>query len=146
VVEWSRRHLSAVDPNFQFIHHDVYERGFNPAGHPLVHSQPLPGCEGSASLIIAWSFFTHQAQGDITYYLDQCARILRPGSLIRSTWFLFDKPCFPMMPTFQNALYINAENPTNAVIVDRNWLTETLRSVGLIVAYTTPPSIRGFHW
>ncbi len=146
MVEWSRRNLSAVDPNFQFIHHDVYERGFNPGGHALDHSQPLPGRDASASLIIAWSLFTHVVQDDITYYLDQCARILRPGGLIRSTWFLFDKRYFPMMQTFQNALYINPVNPTNAVIIDRKWLLETLLSVGLTVASTTPPATRGFQW
>ena len=146
MVEWCRRNLSDVDPNFQFFHHDVFERGFNPTGHALDHSRPLPARDASASLIIAWSLFTHVLQNDIIYYLDQCARILRPGGLIRSTWFLFDKRYFPMMQTFQNALYINPENPTNAVIVDRDWLLETLLSVGLTVTSTTPPTIRGFQW
>jgi SAM-dependent methyltransferase len=146
MVEWSRHNLSAVDPNFQFVHHDVYERGFNPAGHAVDHSQSLPGEDASASLIIAWSLFTHVLQDDIPYYLDQCARILRPGGLIRSTWFLFDKRYYPMMQTFQNALYINPENPTNAVIVDRNWLLETLLSAGLTVGSATPPTTRGFQW
>jgi len=147
MVEWSRRNLSAVDPNFQFVHHNVYERGFNPTGHALDHSLPLPGGEdASASLIIAWSFFTHVLQDDISYYLEQCARILRPGGLIRSTWFVFDKRYFPMMQSFQNALYINPENPTNAVIVDREWLFQTLLSAGLTVASAQPPDIRGFQW
>jgi SAM-dependent methyltransferase len=150
MVEWCRDNLTSVDPNFQFAHHDVHELGFNPSGSPLDRSQPLPVRDASASLIIAWSLFTHVLEDEIPYYLHECRRILRPGGLIRSTWFLFDKRYFPMMQAFQNSLYINPVNPTNAVIVDREWLLATLSTVGLTVASSTPPEAsgypRGFQW
>lgn len=150
MVEWCRHNLTSLDPNFKFIHHDVHELGFNPSGSPLDRTQPLPARDASASLIIAWSLFTHVVEDEIPYYLRQCKRILRPGGLIRSTWFLFDKRYFPMMQTFQNSLYINPVNPTNAVIVDREWLLATLSTVGLTVTSSAPPEAsgfpRGFQW
>ncbi len=44
---------------------------------------------------------------------------MAPDGLLRSTWFLCEKRYFPMMQDFQNALYINENDTTNAVIYDR---------------------------
>jgi hypothetical protein len=51
-----------------------------------------------------------------------------------------------MMQDFQNFLYINDVDPTNAAVVDKGWLLDTARKVGLVVVRVTPPSIRGFQW
>jgi len=50
------------------------------------------------------------------------------------------------MQSFQNALYINPVDPTNAVIFDRGWVVESARELGLTVTAVTAPAIRGFHW
>lgn len=146
MIKWDTANLSSVDPAFRFIHHDLYERGFNPNGHALDHNEPLPVSSDFASLIIAWSVFTHLLQRDIPYYLEQCARILRPDGVMRSTWFLFDKRYFPMMQDFQDVLYINDMNATNAVIVDRNWLQREVAAAGLTISRVVPPPVRGYHW
>jgi len=146
MVGWCQRNLTSADPNFQFVHHDVYEPAFNPSGLPTDRSRPLPVADASASLIIAWSVFTHLVEDDLPYYLEQCARILRPGGVMRTTWFLFDKRYFPMMQPFQNCLYISSTYPTSAVVVDRTWLLATLASMGLTVASSTSPYVRGHQW
>jgi hypothetical protein len=51
-----------------------------------------------------------------------------------------------MMQEFQNALYINPIDPTNAVIFDKHWLRRTAANVGLTISSVTPPTIRGFQW
>ena len=63
-----------------------------------------------------------------------------------TTWFLFDKAGFPMMQEFQNALFINAVDPTNAVIFDRTWLQTRLREAGLLMTHIVPPAVRGYQW
>jgi hypothetical protein len=63
-----------------------------------------------------------------------------------TTWFLFDKADFPMMQEFQNALFINDVDPTNAVIFDKSWLRGTADRAGLTLACIVPPAIRGFQW
>ena len=44
---------------------------------------------------------------------------MRPDGWLHASWFLFDKRLFPMMQPFQNALFINETDPSNAVIFDR---------------------------
>jgi hypothetical protein len=51
-----------------------------------------------------------------------------------------------MMHDFQNALYINDTDVTNAVIFDRQWLLATLEARDLRIRAVTPPEIRGFQW
>jgi methyltransferase family protein len=107
---------------------------------------PLPAGDDQATLFIATSVFTHCLEDQAEHYLREAARVLRADGHLFATWFLFEKADFPMMQDFQNALYINETDPTNAVIFDRGWLRETARSAGLTITRARPPSTRGFHW
>jgi hypothetical protein len=51
-----------------------------------------------------------------------------------------------MMQAFQNALYINTRDPTNAVIFDREWLRSNCSAAGFELDSIERPAIRGFHW
>ncbi len=145
MIQWCRRNLEPHAGGFTFLHHDVFNRGFNPGdGKPL--TLPFPVADSNCSLVIAWSIFTHLIEEQTGFYLRECARILRPTGLLYSTWFLFDKHGFPMMQEFQNALYINVADPSNAVIYDKEWLRHETRDAGLTIVSVAPPEIRGFAW
>jgi SAM-dependent methyltransferase len=144
MVAWCRRELAPHAAGFRFEHHDVYSAGLNPEGaHRLL---PLPAGDGEFSLFNAVSVFTHTAQDQAEHYLREAARVLRSDGYLHASFFLFDKSGFPMMQEFQNALYINEVDPSNAVILDRGWLLGVARAAGLVVTWARPPAIRGFHW
>ena len=124
MVEWCRTNLAPHDVRFEFLHHDVYEKGFNPDATDTW--LPFPAPENTFTLALAWSVFTHVNEEQAVRYLHEMRRILRDDGVLYSTWFLFDKSDYPMMDTFQNALFINDINPTNAVIFDREWLRRTV--------------------
>jgi hypothetical protein len=107
---------------------------------------PFPIDDGTATLIVAWSVFTHTTQQQTEHYLGEVARILHDRGTLVSTWFLFEKKNFPMMQDFQNALYINEFDPTNATIFDRTWLAGMISNLGLQITHVKPPEIRGFQW
>ncbi|MGE0715121.1 MAG: hypothetical protein AB7P02_06740, partial [Alphaproteobacteria bacterium] len=71
---------------------------------------------------------------------------LHPAGVFRATWFLCEKRFFPMMQDYQNALYINLEDPTNAVIYDRDFVAALYRAAGLAIVQVVPPDVRGFQW
>lgn len=143
-IEWCRRHLMPHASGFDFRHHDVHNIGFNPQAQ--ARQLPFPVAEGWASLVIAWSVFTHVLEAQALYYLREARRVLRPGGALFATFFLFDKRGFPMMQEFQNALYINDSDPTNAVIFDRAFLLRAAGEAGLTLVQATPPAIYGFQW
>jgi SAM-dependent methyltransferase len=139
-IEWCQSNLT--QPGFQFRHLNAYNVALNPSGERQVGF----GVEGHFTLINAHSVFTHILEPDLEFYFEQCARRLSPLGVFRSTWFLFDKAAFPMMASFQNCLYINAEDPTNAAIYDLNFVRRLFSSFGLRIAHATPPAVRGHQW
>jgi SAM-dependent methyltransferase len=145
MINWCQENLQRVDGNFQFHHQDVFNRGFNP-GSEKPRTSAFPAENASFGLVIALSVFTHINEMQAEFYLREIARILRPGGRLLSTWFLFDKRDFPMMQDFQNALFINEEDPSNAVIFDRHWVQRQAKAAGLTLVRAAPPNIRGFQW
>jgi SAM-dependent methyltransferase len=144
MIAWCREHLSAATPHFAFAHHDVFHPHLNSHGTPGPLALPVEA--EAITLFIAWSVFTHLLQPDAEFYLREVGRILGPEGVAVTTWFLFDKADFPMMQDFQNALFINTVDPTNAVIFDRAWLSANVRDAGLVMTRIVPPAVRGFQW
>lgn len=145
MIDWCKRNLEPLSENFRFVHHDVFSMGFNP-GEDKPATLPFPVEDDSVTLVHASSVFTHLLEPHAVHYLQECARVIRPGGVLNATWFFFDKVGFPMMQDFQNALYINHIDPTNATIFDRTWLLDTLSELGLVITHVIPPVVRGFQW
>jgi SAM-dependent methyltransferase len=144
MIEWCKQNLQPLNSGFEFYHHDVYNAGLNPKG--LEKIQVFPVKDETITLFIAWSVFTHVIQSAAEFYLKELARVLHPSGIACTTWFLFEKKYFPMMQEFQNALFINDIDPTNAVIFDKNWLRSITKNAGLTISRVRPPGIRGYQW
>ncbi len=144
MIDWCRANITSRAPEFDFRHHDVFQEFMNPDG--TFEQLPLPAADGTVTLFLAWSVFTHLLQPDAEFYLRELGRVLHPTGLAVTTWFLFDKTEFPMMQEFQNALYINECDPTNAVIFDRAWLAGALAAAGLEAQSMGAPHVPGFQW
>jgi SAM-dependent methyltransferase len=145
MIAWANENLASRLPRFTFIHQDVFNPGFNP-DPSLPSTAPFPAEDRSVSLLLALSVFTHLTQDRAVIYLDEVRRVLRADGVILASFFLFEKAYFPMMQDFQNALYINDNDPTNAVIFDRDWLLAELDARELRVRAARAPMMRGFHW
>lgn len=146
MVQWCQKNLTPAATNFKFVRHNAFNINLNPKGLAHPKALPIDSPSGTASLVIAWSVFTHLLESQVYDYLSEMRRILRDGGLLLSTWFLFDKAEYPMMQNFQNTLYINDSDPTNATIFDLQWLLDTATKVGLVATRVVPPAIRGFQW
>lgn len=144
MVRWCDANLAPHAPQFDFVHHDVRNIGLNPES--LSPHLAFPVEDDAFDVVVAHSVFTHVLEADAIHYLRECSRVLDEDGMLLSTWFLFDKAFFPMMQAFQNALYINDVDPTNAVVFDRAWLRAAAADAGLVVAGAARPEVRGFHW
>lgn len=145
LIDWAQENLAPHAEGFEFGHHDVRYDPWNP-GEDKPPTAPFPTGDNSRSLVIGWSVFTHLLQAHAEYYMSEVARVLTPEGIFYGTWFLFDKAYYPMMQDFQDALFINDFDPTNAVIFDRNWLIDTAAENGLVISAAQPPAVRGFQW
>jgi hypothetical protein len=65
---------------------------------------------------------------------------------MRITWFFFNKEKFPMMQEFQNCLYINPGDPTNATIYDLPFIRDLYKRHNQRIVEVRKPAIRGHQW
>jgi SAM-dependent methyltransferase len=144
MIRWCKKNLAPRAPGFEFHHHDVENVFFNPTGSAEL--LPFPVENASFTLVNAFSVFTHLTERQVGHYLRECARVLRSDGVLHSTWFLFDKRDFPMLPDENNALYISDVDPSAAVLVDREWVRIEARHAELKIVAVIPPTIRGYQW
>lgn len=142
-IDWCSANLSARNDRYRFHHHDVYNRQFNPNNPNPMDRFPV---DEKFMLVNAHSVFTHITEPHIDHYMGECSRVLGDNGIFRSTWFLFDKQVFPMMQEFQNCLYINLDDPTNATIYDYKFIQNKFAEHGLVIFKITPPKVKGFQW
>jgi SAM-dependent methyltransferase len=145
MIRWCQQNLAPRAPGFEFHHHDVFNYHFNP-GPSKPRMLPFPVADDSATLVNAYSVFTHLTEDQALYYHHEVARVLEKRGVFNSTWFLFDKREFPALQEGSNALYISYVDPSAAVFFDRNWVKATARAAGLVVTRAIPPDIRGYQW
>lgn len=145
MIQWCQQNITPFAPQFEFHHHDVYNIGLNPASQNG-KVQPFPVHDHQFTLINAISVFTHLEEESAVFYLKEVARVLAEDGVFHGTFFVFDKSDFPMMQEFQNALYINLIDPTNAVIFDKTWLKNQFRANGLKLIQARLPKLHGGQW
>lgn len=145
MIRWCRQNLAPRAPGFEFHHHDVFNYHLNP-GSSKPRMLPFPVAHDSASLVNAYSVFTHLTEDQAPYYLNEAARVLGKAGVFHSTWFLFDKREFPALQEGFNALYLSYVDPSAAVFFDRDWVRACARAAGLVVTTAIPPDIRGYQW
>jgi len=141
-IDWCRKNLTRANSKFTFHHLNAFNAQFNPSGAAQV---PFP-TDDTFSLINAHSVFTHIIERNLDFYFSECVRILESNAVMRATWFLFDKHYFPMMQEFQNCLYINDEDCTNATIYDLSFVQSLYKKHGQRIINVTRPKIRGHQW
>jgi hypothetical protein len=145
MIDWCSQNLTPVDPNFQFVHHDVWSPVYaNDNSYRL--AEPYPANDGVFTLFLANSVFTHLYRRQTEYYLTEIARILSPQGIAITSWFFFDSDTYPSLDGGPHTLYISETDPTAAVIYDRKWFLDTVRRSGLGVKFTRPPKAPGSMW
>jgi SAM-dependent methyltransferase len=89
-IAWARANITARFPNFEFHHFDIYSEAFNSGGTRSAPDFSLPADNSSVDRIIAQSVFTHIFTDDVSFYLGEFNRILRPDGLAFATFFVMD--------------------------------------------------------
>lgn len=143
-IEWCLENLSPHRSGFAFRHLDVRNPQFNP--HASHERMPFLVSKNHYTLVVAHSVFTHIIERDIEFYFNECADALALNGLLWSTWFVFEKRNFPVLQSFQNSLYINLEDPSNAVWYDVAFINDLHQKNDLSICSIAVPDVRGFQY
>ncbi len=89
-IDWCQRHISKRYPNFQFLHVDLYNKRYNPAGRYLAHEYRFPFDDRSFDFVFLTSVLTHLLPEATENYLREVARLLAEGGRGFLTFFLLN--------------------------------------------------------
>lgn len=78
-ILWCRRAFAELGGRFNFHHFDGYSDEYNPQGSVQTVDYALPADAGSVDMVTAHSLFTHLYEAEARHYLEEIARILKPG-------------------------------------------------------------------
>ena len=83
------RALLADFPGFRFAHHDVANARYWSLGQLDAAQARFPVGDAWAEVAVAASVFTHLGPWEVAaHYLDECARVVRSGGHLITTWFM----------------------------------------------------------
>ncbi|HEY0976380.1 MAG TPA: class I SAM-dependent methyltransferase [Flavobacteriales bacterium] len=89
-VDWCRANITRSHPNFRFVHVDLVNDLYNLNG-PEANTFRFPYADGRFDVVFLFSVFTHMTLPDVQHYLNEIARVLKPGGICLATFFLYEQ-------------------------------------------------------
>ena len=144
-IEWCQSSIQSKFSNFKFHHFDVEDKLHNPSGKRRLEEYEIPCKDGSIDKIFLWSVFTHMFSKDISFYLEEFKRVLKPNGKVLITCFIVDEDILQearkvdLTPWslrfdhhYEDGCYINnLDYPTGAVAFNQQKLIELILEAGL---------------
>ncbi len=90
-IVWCQRNISQRNPNFSFLHADLYNERYNPTGRHQAREYTFPFKDRSFDFIFLTSVFTHLLPQDTEHYLSEIARLLHKNGRGFLTFFLLNE-------------------------------------------------------
>ncbi|QJB28015.1 class I SAM-dependent methyltransferase [Limnospira fusiformis] len=89
-IDWCQQVISATRPNFHFECADLYSDRYNPTGKTPAENFVFPYPNNQFNFVLLTSVFTHLYAAASRNYLQQIARVLKPGGRCLCTFFLLN--------------------------------------------------------
>jgi SAM-dependent methyltransferase len=89
-IAWCAANVTPRYPNFRFTLADIVNREYNPDGHIAATEYRLPYPDATFDLVVLTSVFTHMLASEQEHYVDEIARVLKPGGYCFATYLLLN--------------------------------------------------------
>ena len=89
-IGWCTKAITPRHPSFHFQVADLHNAQYNPGGRQRADEYVFPYTDAGFDAALAASLFTHLRPFEARRYLQEAARVLRPGARLFGTWFLLN--------------------------------------------------------
>jgi SAM-dependent methyltransferase len=129
-VRWCRENIERYHPRFQFVHLDMANELYNPAGTLDGSELRLPVDDASADIVYLWGVFTNMVPEHVEAYIGEIGRILRSqGRCFLTACVEDDVPDVTINPT--GYVPYDCDTPLAVVRFSRQWLFSIFERHGL---------------
>lgn len=139
-VQWCRDRITPRHPNFRFQLADLHNTLYNPTGPEHASDFRFPYEPASFDFVLLTSVFTHLLPPEVSNYLGEIERVLRPGGRVLMTFFLLNDESAALTPEVGGPPFsvdrgdhrlVDAADPAEAVAFDERWVREAIGRAGL---------------
>ena len=140
-VKWCKANISTRFPQFEFTYVDLKNDLYTATG-THASSYQFPFEKNSFDVAVATSVFSHMLPDEVTNYLKQTSRVLRPGARFVATFFILDAMSRDAKDKqdglkfhYERGHYalLNEKVTAANVAYERSWLEETIRQSGFSI-------------
>ena len=131
-VRWCRDNIEKEHPSFRFVHLDMANDLYNPAGTITGSELRLPVDDASADVVNLWGVFTNMVPEHVQAYVAEIGRILRPQGRCFLTAFAEDDVADVTVNPTDYVPYA-CDSPLTAVRYSKPWLFSIFQQHGLQV-------------
>ena len=143
-VNFCSARITPSYPNFHFTHSDVQNRRYNPGGKIPGGSYRFPYEAGTFDFAFATSVFTHLLPEAASRYLQETARVLRPGGRFLATFFIIDEEARAALAAGRSSILFphrwapscevaDRTNPEAAVAYEPGFIRKLFADAGLAI-------------
>jgi SAM-dependent methyltransferase len=140
-VNWCQANITPIDSSYQFEHMDVKNDRYNPEGRWAAENWEADFAANSFDFVCAFSVFTHMYETEISNYLQQVNKILKPNGLCLATFFLYDQDRLTKVTSPKNGLcmrhklnghtlYHSCDDPLHAIAYERQYIKSMITRNG----------------
>lgn len=139
-IDWCNARISRHHQNFRFIHVDVFNRQYNPAGTLNAASLRFPCEDQTISLVFATSVLTHLLPDAAAHYLKEMSRVLQTGGRSVVTFFIINDASLQHMNSSAELFFQDTEmgfwttqrrNPEAAIAFEEQSILAMYEEAGL---------------
>lgn len=154
-VAWCQRAVTPLYPDFRFQLADLHSKQYNPRGRHPASEYRFPFDGGTFDYVFVGSVCTHLLPDAVAHYLEEIARVLKPGGRCVSSFFLLDDASrrgvesgtsfrpFAVRFGASGCLLADADVPETAVAHDEGFVRARFAENGLAVE---EPVYHGGWW
>jgi SAM-dependent methyltransferase len=142
-IAWCKKYITPRFTHFQFTHLDIYNKAYNPTGRGRAQECIFPMMSKSVDFIVAVSLLTSMYPADAAHYIEEMARVLKPGGRLFLSLFLLNeesmrllnegKSGIPFVFAISGGLAANADFPEAAVACDEQLVLNWLKKAGMSI-------------
>ncbi|UHG90827.1 class I SAM-dependent methyltransferase [Spirosoma oryzicola] len=140
-IHWCQQHITPRFPNFQFRQVNLFNGFYNPAGQDQAITYRFPYNDDQFDTVVVVGVFTHMTINEISTYLGEIKRVLKPGGRCLTSFFLLDNEsrrlmvepgsAFNFQYPFEGRWAFDPHNPNTGSAHDETELLRVMATHGL---------------